>query len=235
MALNHLKNALNNMCGRFTQSFNSSALADFFELTKIPEIEPRYNIAPTQNILAIISTNQEREAKLWRWGLIPPWAKDSKIGAKLINARGETVAEKPSFRNAFRRRRCLIVADGFYEWKRNNRQKQPYYFQLKELQPFAFAGLWESWKSPAGEIINSVTIITTNANQIMLPIHQRMPVIFPQSAHDTWLDNQVFNQQKLTSLLKPYAHREMIAYPVTQEVNSVRNESSELVKEIKII
>ncbi len=166
---------------------------------------------------------------------IPPWAKDSKIGAKLINARGETVAEKPSFRNAFRRRRCLIIADGFYEWKRDNRQKQPYYFQLRDRKPFAFAGLWESWKSPAGEIINSTTIITTNANQIMLPIHQRMPVILPQSAYDVWLDNQVFNQQQLTSLLKSYDDSEMIAHPVSQEVNSVRNEFSELVKEIKII
>ena len=220
------------MCGRFTQTFNSSALADFFELTNIPEIEPRYNITPTQNILTIVSDNQARKAKLWRWGLIPPWAKDSKIGAKLINARGETVAEKPSFRNAFRRRRCLIIADGFYEWKRDNRQKQPYYFQLRDRQPLAFAGLWESWKSPAGEIINSTTIITTNANQIMLPIHQRMPVILPQSAHDTWLDNQVFNQQQLTSLLKPYDDSQMIAHPVSQEVNSVRNESSELVKPI---
>ena len=223
------------MCGRFTQTFNSSALADFFELTNIPEIEPRYNIAPTQNILAIVSENKERKAKLLRWGLIPRWAKDGKIGAKLINARGETVAEKPSFRNAFRCRRCLIIADGFYEWKRDNRQKQPYYFQLKDRQPFAFAGLWESWKSPAGEIIDSATIITTNANQIMLPIHQRMPVILPQSAHDIWLDNQVFNQQKLTSLLKPCEDSEMIAHPVSKEVNSVRNESSKLIKEIKII
>ncbi|MGK7873213.1 MAG: SOS response-associated peptidase [Xenococcaceae cyanobacterium] len=218
------------MCGRFTQASSVPSISQTFNLADVPLQQPRYNVAPTQQVMTILrlSPDSEREVKMLRWGLIPSWAKDIKIGAKLINARAETVAEKPSFRSAFRHRRCLIVADGFYEWQRQDGKKQPFYFQMKDKRPFAFAGLWERWQVYSDEVIESCTILTTEANEIMRPIHHRMPVILEAKDYDLWLDIQVNQRELLQPLLTPYSES-MSAYPVSTKVNNVRNESPELI------
>jgi putative SOS response-associated peptidase YedK len=164
-----------------------------------------------------------------QWGLIPSWAKDPKIGNKLINARAETLAEKPSFRNAFKRRRCLVIADGFYEWQKLEKRKQPYYIKMQNGKPFAFAGLWESWQASPKEAIVSCTIVTTAANSLMKPIHDRMPVILSLDECDRWLDSSVSEPQVLQSLLKPYNSEAMQAIPVSSTVNSPANERAECI------
>lgn len=222
------------MCGRFTFTQIEKALTDIFKISSIPNLSPRYNIAPTQSIATVLqnSETQERECKMMRWGLIPSWSKDPKIGAKMINARGETVAEKPSFRAAFKRRRCLIVADGFYEWKTEDGKKQPFYFQLADGQPFGFAGLWERWEKEDEEAIESCTIITTNANELMQSIHDRMPVILDAQDYDRWLDPEMQKPESLQSLLQPYRSQEMTSYPVSTKVNNARTDSPECVKQV---
>ncbi|HEY0128503.1 MAG TPA: SOS response-associated peptidase, partial [Rubrobacteraceae bacterium] len=165
------------MCGRFTQRADAKALAKAFGVAEVPEVEARYNVAPTQDILGVYESEDGREAKFFRWGLIPSWAKDSSMGARLINARAETVAEKPSFRDAFKRRRCVIPADGFYEWQRVGGKRQPYFFRMRDERPFGFAGLWERWEGAGGETLYSCTILTTEANEVLRPVHDRMPVI----------------------------------------------------------
>ena len=181
-------------------------IAEFFKLSEVPDIKPRYNIAPTQSVMTVIVTPQlQRQFQFMRWGLIPSWAKDMKIGSKTINARSETVAEKPAFRSAIKHRRCLIIADGFYEWQPQGKKKQPYYFTMANSEPFAFAGLWENWESPEGENIVSCSIITTAANETVQPVHDRMPVILPDTAWEEWLDPAVNSAQQVLPLLKPYA------------------------------
>lgn len=220
------------MCGRFTLTQSAKEITEFFGLSEVPELTPRYNIAPSQLIAAIIQDkgSQENKLKWMRWGLIPSWAKDTKIGYKLINARAETLTEKPSFRNAFKHRRCLIIADGFYEWQKREKHKQPYYIQLREKQPFAFAGLWETWQSEDEEAIVSCTIITTEANALMQPIHDRMPVILSSDVYEQWLD-PTFAQSKILSVLKPY-DSEMIATPVSNVVNNPVYDRRECVEPI---
>lgn len=215
------------MCGRFAIQVPGEELAAHFNLKAIPEIEPRYNIAPSQQVNIVKGISGEFILSSARWGLIPHWAKDEKIGYKLINARAETVSEKPSFRSAFKQRRCLIPASGFYEWKKVGSQKQPYYFQLKGSPVFAMAGLWETWKSSTGETVESFTIITTEANDIVSQIHNRMPVIIPREGYNKWfsLEN--------AELLKPYKASAMISYPVNQLVNNPRNNGPECIQEIE--
>ena len=170
------------MCGRYTLSTAPDLVKQHFNLSEIPgELHPRYNISPSQ-LVAAVPNGAERRAEMFRWGLIPSWAKDPAIGNKLINARGETVAAKPSFRSAFRKRRCLILADGFYEWKGKARLKVPMRIRLTSKEPFAFAGLWETWQPPEGDLVRSCTIITTTPNDLMAPIHDRMPVILREEA-----------------------------------------------------
>jgi putative SOS response-associated peptidase YedK len=171
----------------------------------------------------------QRELQQLRWGLIPSWAKDSSIGSKLINARSETVAEKPSFRSAFKHRRCLVVADGFYEWQKQQGTKQPFYFRLRDEQPFGFAGLWEKWSSPTQEEIISCTILTTTANELLQSIHDRMPVILDPKDYDLWLDPEVQTPQPLQSLLSPYPAAAMTGYPVSKLVNSPKHNSPECI------
>ncbi len=221
------------MCGRFTLSQPVEAIASVFQLNEVPKLEPRYNIAPTQLVPTLHKTEQnERQFQMLRWGLIPSWAKDPAIGAKLINARAETVAEKPSFRSAFRHRRCLVIADGFYEWRRQEGKKQPFYFRLQNEQPFAFAGLWEHWQDPNGEVIDSCTIITTEANEILQPIHDRMPVILNPNDYDLWLDPTVEKPEQLQQLLQPYSSRAMTSYPVSTKVNKPTNDTPELINSL---
>lgn len=209
------------MCGRFTLRQTAETIALEFQLSNLPsrEMSPQYNIAPSNAIATLIlDQNTQRQLKWMRWGLIPSWAKDEKISNRLINARAETLSEKPSFRNAFKNRRCLILADGFYEWQKTQKQKQPYYFQLKDGKPFAFAGLWETWQPQDGETITSCTIITTQANELVEAIHDRMPVILSAKAYEQWLDPNA-DQSDLRPLLKPYEVEAMETYPVSSVVN----------------
>ena len=221
------------MCGRFVYAAQCDENQLAFPQVIFPNEMPlRYNIAPGQDITAI-ANNAEPRADTFKWGLIPSWAKDHKIVNRLINARGETLAEKPSFRTAFKRRRCLIPTTGFYEWQSNldSRTKTPMYIALKSGTPFAFAGLWELWHSPEGESIQSCTIITTEPNGLMAPIHNRMPVILPANAYDLWLDPA--ERTDLQDLFVPYSAQEMIAHPVSTLVNSPMNDTPDCLKSVQ--
>ncbi len=219
-------------------SQQAKAIAQVFDLAEVPILEPRYNIAPTQLVPTVLRTpkadrkpspeHSDRQLQMLRWGLIPSWAKEPAIGARLINARAETVTEKPSFRAAFRHRRCLVVADGFYEWQRQERKKQPFYFRLQDGQPFGFAGLWERWEAADGEVIESCTILTTAANELVRPIHDRMPVILDRKDYDLWLDPMV-QVEPLQQLLRPYQAEAMMSYPVSTQVNKAGNNSPECI------
>lgn len=221
------------MCGRFTLRTPASQIADFFDLPDVPPLSPRYNIAPTQPILAIRGAgDRAREAVLVRWGLIPSWSADSSIGSKLINARSDSVAAKPSFRAAFRRRRCLIAADGFFEWQATTAGKQPYYLRLCGSGVFAFAGLWEHWQDPAGGAIESATIITTDANQLVRRLHTRMPVILPPKAFARWIDPHCEDTRELLALLQPYPEGDMSCEPVSRRVNNVKNDDASCIEPI---
>ncbi len=221
------------MCGRYTLRTRLNQLLQIYGAQSDVDLEPRYNIAPTQDVAAVRANSDANARELVRlhWGLIPSWADDPKIGNRMINARGETVAEKPSFRTAFKRRRCLVLADGFYEWRKEGKAKQPYYIRMKDQAPIAFAGLWEHWKKN-GLDIESCTIITTSANQLMSQLHDRMPVILSGKDIDTWLDPTINDAETLQPMLDPYPSEEMEAYPVSTLVNSPKNESSECVEPI---
>lgn len=219
------------MCGRFTLTVDPAELQDTFSGYIFPQkFAPRYNIAPSQPILAI--PNDDRNAAdFFIWGLIPMWAKDPAIGIRLINARGETVAEKPSFRGSFKYKRCLILADGFYEWKANpgKKTKTAYYIHMQDRQPFAFAGLWDSWEGLDGSSVKTCTIITTGPNELMEPLHDRMPVILHPRNHAQWLDPAPQTPESLLPLIKPYPADAMAAYPVSALVNKPGNDSPALV------
>ncbi len=219
------------MCGRFTLTVDPAELQDNFTGYTFPiQFAPRFNIAPTQPVLAIPNDGQRR-GDFFVWGLIPSWAKDPTMGSRLINARAETLGEKPSFRAAYKYRRCLIPADGFYEWKAvpGQKTKIPYFIHLKSRQPFAFAGLWEEWHSPDGSQIRSCTIITTEPNELMATLHNRMPVILPPAAYAEWLDTAIRTPESMGTLLRPYPADEMAAYPVSTLVNSPQNDRAELI------
>ena len=216
------------MCGRFAQRTDARKLAKEFKVREVPETKPRYNIAPTQDILSIRQAEDEREAVFLKWGLIPSWAKDASIGAKLLNARSETVTEKPSFREAFKKRRCIIPADGFYEWQRTGGKKQPYFFHLHDERPFGFAGLWEKWKGEDGQVLETCTILTTEANKVLRPVHNRMPVILHPEDYEMWLADDARKIDLIKELLRPYLSSEMISYPVSTLVNNAFNVGTDL-------
>ena len=224
------------MCGRFTHAQSWSELVELYRITETDRplnIPARYNVAPTEDVPAVRhSENGGRELVMLRWGLIPPWAKDAAIGAKTINARAETVAEKPSFRNAIKRRRCLIAADGFYEWRTEpSGSKTPFLIRLRDGEPFAFAGLWERWdKAPDGRPIESCTIITTAANTRMRPIHTRMPVIMAPESREAWLDVDGHDAGRVLDLLVPYPADAMEVVRVSRRVNNVANDDPECVE-----
>lgn len=221
------------MCGRYTLYANLNRILTDFAAELRPEYNytPRYNIAPTQEVLAVrrrADSSARRELVPLRWGLIPTWAKDEKIAYSTINARSETVAEKPAFRTAFKKRRCLIVADGYYEWKVTGpKSKQPYRIHLPDDQPFGMAGLWEHWERD-GKTIESCTIIVTSANPKLAAIHDRMPVILHPDAYDRWLDPEFEGREQLEALLQPLLASETEAYPVSTAVGNVRNQGPEL-------
>lgn len=210
------------MCGRFTLSSPPSVLARLFLLDETPKLSPRFNIAPTQAVAVIRWSEETRSRRLamHQWGLIPSWAKDPAVGAKMINARSETVAERPAFRSAFRRRRCLVPADGFYEWVRAGNRKQPYHIRMRDGRPFAFAGIWERWKGAGDSTLHTCALLTTVPNELLKPLHHRMPVILPEQVHAQWLDPANQDEAALRNLLQPYPAAGMIAYPVDRRVNN---------------
>jgi putative SOS response-associated peptidase YedK len=219
------------MCGRFTLTIDpaepENALGDF---TFPKQFAPRFNIAPTQPVLTIPNDGKNK-ADFFLWGLIPSWSKDPAIANKLINARGETIAEKPSFRGGFKYKRCLILADGFYEWKAQEgaKTKTPYFIHMKDHKPFAFAGLWDEWNSPTGDPLRTCTIITITPNELMSTLHNRMPVILDQKNYTDWLDPAPRTPDSLLHLIQPYPADGMSAYPVSTMVNSPGTDRAELV------
>ena len=217
------------MCGRFTLTTNLGTIAKRFGVARfLEEVGPRYNIAPTQTVI-VVNDDGTRHLTQMRWGLIPSWAKDPAIGNRMINARAETVATKPAFRVALRKRRCMIPTDGFYEWQQQGRRKQPVYITLKSREPFSFAGLWEAWTSPEGEAIKTCTIITTEANELFKSIHDRMPVILGKDAEGVWLDPAIQEPATLLPLLIPYPPEEMEWYPVSTRVNNPADDGPQCV------
>jgi putative SOS response-associated peptidase YedK len=212
------------MCGRFTLTSKPHRLRDRFRLSMAPEeVVPRYNIAPTQPVL-VIPNRTQRLLRPARWGLIPHWAKDASIGNRMINARAETLAGRPAFRDALERKRCLIPADGFYEWRRDGKRRQPFYFHGADGEPFAFAGLWDVWHPPEGAPVASCTIVTTEPNELVAGIHDRMPVILAPELYDAWLDPRPQPADVLMPLLVPCPADWLDTYPVSAVVNSADND-----------
>ncbi|KAA3608999.1 MAG: SOS response-associated peptidase [Planctomycetota bacterium] len=217
------------MCGRFTLRSTVKDISRLFQLRLFPEWTPRFNIAPSQSILCLDQKGDSRQPAWRRWGLIPAWSKDPSQALRMSNARAETVDRKPAYRQAFRQRRCLIPADGFFEWQKTPSGKQPWFFTLKETPLFAFAGLWERWTSPQGEVIESCTLLTTEANALMAPIHHRMPVILPLETVDLWLDSKHQERQALQACLQSYPAEAMEAFPVSPKMNSAKFEGPECI------
>ncbi|WP_347321164.1 SOS response-associated peptidase [Rossellomorea sp. RS05] len=215
------------MCGRFSLIESVHELQQQFEFDISAKLEPRFNIAPSQEVFSIISDGKKRRGGTLRWGLVPHWAKEVKIGYKMINARAEGIEEKPSFREPFRKKRCLIIADGFYEWKQVDDRKQPYRFVMKDGKPFAFAGLWETWKKGDAPL-HTCTIITTTPNALTEDVHERMPVILKRSDYARWLDPSNQAVDELKSLLVPYPAEEMELYAVSELVNSPKNDVADV-------
>ncbi|MCB1033456.1 MAG: SOS response-associated peptidase [Acidobacteria bacterium] len=218
------------MCGRYTLHTPGETVAEIFDVTESVELAPRYNIAPTQEVAVVgLSHQGNRSLGFMRWGLIPSWAKDPSIGNRLINARSESAAEKPAFRSSFKKRRCLVPADGFYEWKKVGDGKQPHYLRMKTGAPFAIAGLWARWHGGEGDPVQSCTLLTTTPNEVAGAIHDRMPVILPAAAYSSWLDPET-PPEALQELLVPYPAEEMEAYPVHPMVGNPRNDTPKCIE-----
>jgi putative SOS response-associated peptidase YedK len=220
------------MCGRFAFYSPHEAVTRLFGVAVAADVEPRWNIAPTQYVAAVRAGDGGRPAlAMLYWGLVPSWAKERSIGARMINARGETLREKPSFRNAYKRRRCLILADGYYEWQRSGSVKQPHFISFTDREPFGMAGLWESWKDPgSGEPLESCCIVTTSPAASVAHVHDRMPVIIPAEARAEWLDAANADVERLDRLLVPWAAAGLVARPVSRRVNDARNQGADLVE-----
>ena len=222
------------MCGRFSRRMTTEEIAESFEAGQILcGLEPSYNVAPSQDVFAIIN-GKDRKLVSFKWGLIPYWSKDPSIGYKMINARAESISEKPSFKLPLKSKRCLIIADGFYEWRKERKNKIPMFFHLKSHKPFGFAGLYDNWTSIDGEKISTFTIITTDANELMKQIHYRMPVILPKEKESIWIDSNIHDIDILLPILKPYDSNLMEMYEVSRFVNSPKNNSKECIQPIKL-
>jgi putative SOS response-associated peptidase YedK len=223
------------MCGRFTLRTPAETISSLFEDLRFPNLPPRYNIAPTQDVTCVRQVHEDPEVVALRWGLVPFWSKDLKIGARMINARSETAATKPSFRAAFKSRRCLVLADGFFEWKKQGKQKQPYYITKRDDAPFCMAGLWESWRAKDADEsspVQTCTILTTEANEMMLPLHHRMPVILPEDQFEFWLDPAFERKPALEKMLVPCPSQLLQAVPVGMFVNKPVNDGPECIEPI---
>jgi len=221
------------VCGRYAFFSPAEAVKRVFALDDVPALEPRYNVSPTQDVPTVRAGEEGARAfALLHWGLVPKWAKEKAIGNRMINARAETLAEKPSFRDAFRKRRCLVLADGWYEWQVAPGGKQPWFVRMKDARPFAFAGLWERWKDPAsGAPLESCTIVTTDAAESIRKIHERMPVVLAEADQDRWLDTAFSDTDKLSDLLRPCDPKLLEAWKVGREVNAPKNQGPELIAE----
>jgi putative SOS response-associated peptidase YedK len=219
------------MCGRYRLSRRKQMIEGYFETENEVDWEPRYNIAPSQpvGIIRQDPSKPERHFSLARWGLIPSWATDASIGFKTINARAETVADKPAFRDAFVSRRCLLPADGFFEWRRSGKEKQPFHFGMQDDSLFAFAGLWERWNDPTGSVIESCSILTTTPNSLLADVHDRMPVILRPENYDLWLDPGFKNVQALAEVLAPFDASRMKSFPVSTRINTVANDDPDCI------
>ena len=215
------------MCGRFVMELTPELLASVFGTPKVPTLVPNYNIAPTQLVLIVHQVSDHRTLDIMKWGLIPPWAKDPAIGSQMINARSETVAEKPSFRHAIKYRRCIVPASGYFEWQHEGKVKIPYYFRMKDKSPLGLAGIWEEWKAPDDTLLQTFSILTTTANKIVAPVHDRMPVIIPPDEYSTWLSKHITNPEQLRALYQPFPADLLESYPVSDKVNSPRNNEPE--------
>jgi putative SOS response-associated peptidase YedK len=221
------------MCGRYRLSRRKQLVEEYFESASEEEDwSPRYNIAPTQPVATVRQEGSSRILSMMRWGLVPSWATDIKIGNQLINGRSETVLEKPAFRDSFRTRRCLIPADGFYEWKKSGKQRQPFHFGMKDNSLFAFAGVWDRWKAPAGPMLQSCSILTTAPNELLDGVHDRMPVILPRRHYETWLTAPAAEVERLAELLVPFDAGLMSRYPVSSLVNKPENDTPECALEV---
>jgi len=219
------------MCGRFTATFEFREIKVRWNLQgDLPVVSPRYNIAPSQEVPVVVRGDGGNKLKVMHWGLVPAWAKDPSIGQRMINARAETLSEKPSFKRLVGKRRCFVPADGFYEWRKEGKRKIPVWVYLKNKAPFAFAGLWDLWKQPEGEEFYSFTIITTEANELLHPIHERMPVILDAGSAERWLDPKQTSFGSLSVLLQPFPSEQMNAYDVSTLVNSPMNDTEECIQ-----
>lgn len=227
------------MCGRITLKVSPQELQELFDVVRgmesIADWSPRYNVAPTTDMVCIRQTSEGRELFSAKWGLIPSWSKDARLAASCINAKSETVESKPMFRSAFKNRRCLVIASGFYEWKKlDAKTKQPYYITLTSGEPMAMAGLWETWRSPAGETVPSCTVCTTTANSLMSELHDRMPVILQHAMIGPWLDPKSTTAEMLKPILTQLSANEMQRWPVARDVGNVRNQGHHLIEEIAL-
>ena len=223
------------MCGRYRLSRRKQMIQEYFDTADEVDWEPRYNVAPSQpvGIVRQDRTKPERHFSLARWGLIPYWAKDASIGYKLINARSETVASKPAFREAFKSRRCLIPADGFYEWKRAERVKRPFHFGMSDDSLFAFAGVWDRWKDATGQVVESCSILTTTPNALLSDVHDRMPVILNPENYDSWLGPGLTHVDAVTELLTPFDATLMKRFAVSNRINFVKNDDPDCVAPLR--
>jgi len=221
------------MCGRFVLIATVEELVEKFRIAESQKVEERYNIAPGQNVMAVREQKGARNLDSLRWGLVPSWSKDPKIGYRMINARAETIGEKPAYRAPFKKKRCIVPASGFYEWVRagqaGGKEKRPHYIKFRSCEPFGIAALWDAWEGEGG-VIESCTLITTSANKLISSFHDRMPVILPPENYDAWLDPEFNDKEKLKKLLNLHPEKEMEAYEVSMEVNSPKNENPELIK-----
>jgi putative SOS response-associated peptidase YedK len=220
------------MCGRYTLTSSGEELALLFDISDLPLVVPRYNLAPTQEaaVVRVPAPGEPRRLDLLKWGLIPYWAKEAKIGNSMINARAESAAEKPAYRSSFKKKRCLIPTDGFYEWKKEGKLKQPFLIHRQDGKPFAFAGLWSSWRNPEQEKpVETFTILTTDANDLLRPLHDRMPVILDPKDFDLWLDPKMDDAATLQSLLVPHAVEGFETFPVSRMVNSPTNDVADCI------
>jgi len=222
------------MCGRFARTSSRSVIRDEFGLAKSPAIDlsPRYNVCPGEAVLAVVGGPSGRTLTTLRWGFVPGFARDASTGPRAINARAETVAARPAFRDAFKRRRCLVIADGFYEWRREGASRHPYFVRLRTGRPMGFAGIWDRWVSQEGVALASCAIVTCEANEVLAPIHDRMPVIVPPPARDRWLDRELIDPVVARAILVPYPAEEMETYPVSRMINSPRNDSPDCIKRL---